>query len=59
MKSFYWILVVLMKLLDFRNKHIFPPKKNALVIKESRDVAAVPPRCSLAVGVVDVVPRAV
>ena len=48
MKSFYWILVVLMKLLDFRNKHIFPPKKNALVIKESRDVAAVPPRCSLA-----------
>ena len=48
MKSFYWILVVLMKLLDFRNKHIFPPKKNALVIKESRDVAAVPPSCSLA-----------
>lgn len=56
MKSFYWILVVLMKLLDFRNKHIFPPKKNALVIKGSRDVAAVPPRF---VGVVDVAPRVV
>ena len=48
MKSFYWILVVLMKLLDFRNKQVFPPKKNALVIKGSRDIAAVPPRCSLA-----------